>query len=965
MQYEQQIMAPSRSIRSRVAPTTHHSKNATTRSSSKQRRNSSNNSVPIVELVINHHPPDIAAGGGGYVGMEMGVPYCQEITPATVASSHYCAPSSSSSSRKGMDPPDVNEVRSNGKNHHRRSSSTRRGTSRSRCGLAPLEEGSNEGSAESPKRRTNLPPNRRPISRKIPTTPKNGHRHERRGRVHSKMNAQYNLHDQRQSEMAKSEHSNRATNEEPKKNASNHSDPVTYQQHRAQHWKKQPSKASIQAAVNTNCNVSELTFRGLPDPPDRLQRHHKSSKTNVMSKRPPDPPAQEDHTSTAHCRRLSTRKKSMNDQRFGGKQPKSSSTSTIRKKAKEDAEKRSGQRRSESRTSTSRKSFVGEGAAVSLAKPGTRKGGSRDRGPRSSNSIRASVRSSVAPGKAASAKREKKNKETSRIKSILKKKEVPPPAFFGGQSTSSSDSSSLSCISIGDGESSAGNKTKSASTISYDPKKITPSNYLIESGSYDYDDDNDGDATKSTESASSTFNSVKSVLRQGKFAAKTSLNHHRDHSSAADSDDETSFSSASSSTSHSPFSQDGDTAKSNFGFDRTRSHFLRTADLGLTQDTIFAQQFLDDPNSIPEPHYHHPTPHPPPGIQFNIDEHWICIDDGNGAHSPIAPQAVDALVAMGYRAACDPMMWTPTSKTRKYMAEKRLMIESCPLPGPIFEGEGGSNDASCLLWSGSFRHRYYGSELPAIRSQGFVNKSAEELVDLLMDSARVGEYNKSSAGRIDEVVLSYGNNTECPFSGQRKKRLTGVVVQGAEIVDGTATFAEDLETDFTVGSLARTSSSHSDSSSSRGQQRWVSNFVGVTKLVRSRNRIPLIKKTLEFTTLLHCRELLDEQGGNGYIIVGRSTIPADDTGHCSGKGVIRSEMLLNVIIIRRLHQRENGISRTVPVGKSGRAASTKDLRNRCLLITMNHLKCPLMPKLIAKRVGLSAATNFMSDIRAA
>ena len=52
-------------------------------------------------------------------------------------------------------------------------------------------------------------------------------------------------------------------------------------------------------------------------------------------------------------------------------------------------------------------------------------------------------------------------------------------------------------------------------------------------------------------------------------------------------------------------------------FNRNKSHFMRSSDLGLTQDTIFAEQFLDNPESKPEPHYHHPSPHPPPGVQFN------------------------------------------------------------------------------------------------------------------------------------------------------------------------------------------------------------------------------------------------------------------------------------------------------------------------------------------------------------
>ena len=100
-------------------------------------------------------------------------------------------------------------------------------------------------------------------------------------------------------------------------------------------------------------------------------------------------------------------------------------------------------------------------------------------------------------------------------------------------------------------------------------------------------------------------------------------------------------------------------------FDRSNTYYLRTSDLGLTQDTIFAEQFLDSPKSKAEPHYHHPSPHPPPGIQFHVDENYLAVNDGKGGHSPVAPQAVDALVAIGYRTACDPVMWTPSSKTRK------------------------------------------------------------------------------------------------------------------------------------------------------------------------------------------------------------------------------------------------------------------------------------------------------------
>jgi len=354
-------------------------------------------------------------------------------------------------------------------------------------------------------------------------------------------------------------------------------------------------------------------------------------------------------------------------------------------------------------------------------------------------------------------------------------------------------------------------------------------------------------------------------------------------------------------------------------------------------------------------------------------------DHGKGSHSPIAPQAVDALVAMGFRAACDPMMWTPTSKTRKYMTEKGLRFDDVPIPGPLEEGEGGLGDSTCLVWSGKFAHKYHGHEQPAVRSQGIVNMSPEELVDLIMDSKRVSEYNKSSIGRTDEVVLSDGTDLDnSPFSGQRKKKLTGVVMQGATVIDGNAVF--ESETDDEQSELEEIEevvfdddghkSVHTITLSSRRERR--TRFVGETKLVRTTNKPPLVRKVLEFYTLLHCRALTDDQGGDGFIIVGRGITPASDADKKkSKKGVMHSEILLNVHIIRRLRdskrRREKGSRKggrnSKNVSTSARKASKGDLANRCLMINVNHLKSPMVPNMLAKKVGLSAALNFIMDIR--
>jgi len=641
-----------------------------------------------------------------------------------------------------------------------------------------------------------------------------------------------------------------------------------------------------------------------------------------------------------------------------------------------------------------------------------RGGGSRGSG--GSKSSRSKGGSKSRRSREESCRRDRKKKQPE-IKGILKKKGAPIPITqFGKPLTPTQDDS--------DEDSFAGNSSQSSGSdpdISECKQTTTASvstTTLQLGSSAPPNGDDDSIAIKSVGTAKS------GGLRSGKYATVNQMaawKQGEDNDSDDDEEGDHTYTGVSELTpysgadgdfnSHSDFEgnykydakgkpikrhnsdddgdDDGSTLQSiatntNTHFDRSKSHFLRTADLGLTQDTIFAEQFLDDANQKVEPHYHIPSLHPPPGVQFHIDENWVCLDDGKGSHSPIAPQAVDALVAMGYRAACDPMMWTPTSKTRKYMTEKKLRFDDMPIPGPLDEGDGGVDDTTGVgVWSGKFPHKYHGYEQPAIRSQGIVNMSPEELVDLLMDSSRVSEYNKSSIGRVDEVVLSDGTNLDsCPFSGQRKKKLTGVVVQGAKVVNGTAVFdsetddeGSDEEIEETIFDEHGTKSVRMITATSSKKEQRQSNFIGVTKLVRTTNKPPLVRKVLEFFTLLHCRALTDDQGGDGYIIVGRGIIPAADADS-DKKGVMHSEILLNVHIIRRLRpvssskksrdKKSKGGSRSRSVSESGRKASKSDLANRCLLINVNHLKSPLVPNMLAKKVGLSAAVNFITDIRA-
>lgn len=549
------------------------------------------------------------------------------------------------------------------------------------------------------------------------------------------------------------------------------------------------------------------------------------------------------------------------------------------------------------------------------------------------------------------------------IKGILKKKEgaAPPPlAYFGrvSQSTSEFDS---------DSDDDEGSIDDGGSDPDFSEVKPKGENVDDESTALSLFEDNSVSTAK------------RSGLRSGRFAeanaaaaaSASKLEPIGDGGSSSDDEDDHDYTANSNTESRrrsnsvdSNTSSPPSSGGNENDFNRNKSYFMRTSDLGLTQDTIFAEQFLDNPESKPEPHYHHPSPHPPPGIQFNCDENWISVDNGRGGHSPIAPQAVDALVATGYRTACDPMMWTPSTKTRKFMTENGLRFDDVPTPAPP-EEEGGRGDSSCLVWSGKFPHKHYGHDLPVVRSQGVVNMSPEELVDLLMDSTRVKSYNVSSTGRKDELILSDGTNLDtCPFSGQRKKKLTGVVIQGAKIVNGAAVgFIEETDNEQSGGEEETITEMEFDddgkksvrtvTTQSTSKERRKSLFVGVTKLVRSTNKVPM-RKSLQYVTLLHCRALTDDQGGNGYIIVSRACTPAQDAEKGS-KDFQRGEVLLNVHIIRRLREKKS---------KSDKRARSGQLRNRCLMINVVHVKSPIIPNMLAKKVSLSAASSFITDIRA-
>ena len=318
-------------------------------------------------------------------------------------------------------------------------------------------------------------------------------------------------------------------------------------------------------------------------------------------------------------------------------------------------------------------------------------------------------------------------------------------------------------------------------------------------------------------------------------------------------------------------------------FLRKSSSFLRVADLDMTEHSSWSDHGCKDRDL--EPNYHHPATDPPPGVDHDPKEFWIALNDGGSSpesHAPIAPLAMERLADFGLMTSLNDSMWTPDGNTQKILkgGHCQQWMKETFKPGSVDISNMNEpvNDKEVLIWVGNFKHGLYGSELPTVRAAGVVNMSAKSLMELMVDSNRVKEYNKFSLGR-DDVV----------------------------------TFQDDMGADGPFGR-------------------------SITKVMKSETKPPMVRKTISFVSILHAKKLPD---GSGYLMVSRAVHHPEEEGSLSQ--AMRSEILMGVNLIRTVKGRED---------------------SQCLMINVNHIRSPMIPMMLAKRIGLSAAANFLHDIRA-
>lgn len=221
----------------------------------------------------------------------------------------------------------------------------------------------------------------------------------------------------------------------------------------------------------------------------------------------------------------------------------------------------------------------------------------------------------------------------------------------------------------------------------------------------------------------------------------------------------------------------------------------------------------------------------------NANQHGFVFVD-----SDVAP-ILHKLCKLGYRIAVDESSrFNPTKDTERVLAKYKTntfvdnVVDEWPIPS--WKAVHGTD---ILVWTGDIGHKGFGCDWPVVKARCLVETSPRSLIEFMMDSSRIKEYNKMSLGREDIVKIQEGLDTS------------------------------EEESHF--------------------------GFAGDCKIVRALNKPRMIPKTIETLSLTYSKPLTTSPGS--YMTVSRSIFEDDSGEHKSpSANTIRSEMLLGVTIYR-------------------------------------------------------------------
>lgn len=259
---------------------------------------------------------------------------------------------------------------------------------------------------------------------------------------------------------------------------------------------------------------------------------------------------------------------------------------------------------------------------------------------------------------------------------------------------------------------------------------------------------------------------------------------------------------------------------------KRKSNFLRIHDLGLPTNENGTLR-ISDLDRTEEPI-----------VSTRMDLYSLDCDGRNMVLNALAKRALTVVTDEG-------PMWVPDRSTEKIISSR----------GPSEQEWHYASGGDVFVWSGKLDFEGFGDDILAVKARAIIPTTAENMLNLLMDSSRVKEYNKMSLGRTDQFFFKKG-------------------------VDST----ED-------------------------------GLKGEAKVFRSLSSIPLIKKQIELRAMMYAKTFDEEiHGSKGYLAVTRSvwedeaSAPTKDKKGDSGGNAdfIRSEMLLSVNCIRDISASKPG-----------------------------------------------------------